>query len=394
MKDFRKTNWKFLVPSVVGLLWLGSAAHAQNGDLDQFQLSSDFALAISGTPISTVGQTFTVGLTGTLSELEISVFLAGANIPDQDLIVQIVEVSGGLITSTVLGQVSLPPNQLGDDHPILSQDTVTATLVDLSSLNIQVQAGEQLAYVVRTAAVQADGFYGLRINLGTDLYPYGVLFAEDGSPIFGPLAGDGTFKIFILPGVDSDGDGLTDAEEALLGTNPNLADTDNDGLDDGTEVDVADGSGCPDPLNPDSDGDNLLDGFEVFLGTNPCNADTDGDGIQDDIDPSTLDPGVPGDEIELELRDVALIVDAIAIGLIDAPNTNSAEGRRNAMSNKLNTAANAVANGDFAGAIDELLSLLAKLDGDPQPKDWMTASDTRDALVLEIELLILILEFF
>ena len=36
--------------------------------------------------------------------------------------------------------------------------------------------------------------------------------------------------------VDSDGDGLTDAAEANLGTNPNLADTDGGGVDDGTEV--------------------------------------------------------------------------------------------------------------------------------------------------------------
>ncbi|MCH8822936.1 MAG: hypothetical protein IH984_05440 [Planctomycetes bacterium] len=242
----------------------------------------------------------------------------------------------------------------------------------------------------------------------------GGLFQDPRISVMLPLTGEYTLMVFDVAGregiaefeihvsgltgaacTDSDGDGLTDVEEAALGTDPNDPATDNDGLFDGTEVDLAlaDGSDCPDPLNPDSDGDNLLDGFEVFLGTNPCNADTDGDGIQDDIDPSTLDPGVPGDEIELELRDVALIVDAIAIGLIDAPNTNSAEGRRNAMSNKLNTAANAVANGDFAGAIDELLSLLAKLDGDPQPKDWMTASDTRDALVLEIELLIILLEF-
>lgn len=35
--------------------------------------------------------------------------------------------------------------------------------------------------------------------------------------------------------IDSDHDGLSDAEEALLGTNPNLADSDDDGLDDGAE---------------------------------------------------------------------------------------------------------------------------------------------------------------
>lgn len=39
------------------------------------------------------------------------------------------------------------------------------------------------------------------------------------------------------PNLDSDGDGLTDAEEATLGTDPQVADTDLDGWDDGDEVD-------------------------------------------------------------------------------------------------------------------------------------------------------------
>ncbi len=40
----------------------------------------------------------------------------------------------------------------------------------------------------------------------------------------------------IAEGKDSDSDMLTDAEEALLGTNPNLKDTNGNGYDDGTEV--------------------------------------------------------------------------------------------------------------------------------------------------------------
>ena len=85
-----------------------------------------------------------------------------------------------------------------------------------------------------------------------------------------------------------DGDGLDNAAEEEAETNPNLADTDNDGLND--EIEVA---GITDPLDPDSDDDNLLDGVESgsghYLsskdtGTNPLLADTDGDGINDDIE--------------------------------------------------------------------------------------------------------------
>lgn len=67
------------------------------------------------------------------------------------------------------------------------------------------------------------------------------------------------------PVLDSDGDGLSDAEEATLGTDPTKSDTDNDGLTDGEEVNIY----HTDPLNPDTDGDGYLDGDEVRNGYNP-----------------------------------------------------------------------------------------------------------------------------
>ncbi len=76
-----------------------------------------------------------------------------------------------------------------------------------------------------------------------------------------------------------------------------------------------------------------------------------------------------------------------------APNSNAAKGRRNAMSNKVNAAANAVAAGNIADAIDQLTSLLAKLDGEPKPKDWMVDSLEKDALRTDIEGLITLLGF-
>lgn len=100
--------------------------------------------------------------------------------------------------------------------------------------------------------------------------------------------------------VDSDGDGLTDADETgVYGTNPNVADSDGDGVLDGAEVAAgtnplvvdsaaqpaaggdSDGDRLPDadeptygtdPNSPDSDGDGWFDGDEVALGTNPLDA--------------------------------------------------------------------------------------------------------------------------
>jgi hypothetical protein len=65
--------------------------------------------------------------------------------------------------------------------------------------------------------------------------------------------------------IDSDKDGLTDAEEAQLGTDAMQADSDGDGLSDWDEVRVY----KTNPLNPDSDGDGYIDGEEVKNGYNP-----------------------------------------------------------------------------------------------------------------------------
>ncbi len=65
--------------------------------------------------------------------------------------------------------------------------------------------------------------------------------------------------------VDSDNDGLTDAEETTLGTDSNNPDTDGDGLFDGEEIKVY----KIDPLNPDTDGDTFNDGSEVKNGYDP-----------------------------------------------------------------------------------------------------------------------------
>jgi len=66
---------------------------------------------------------------------------------------------------------------------------------------------------------------------------------------------------------DTDLDGVSDQDEALLGTDPTLADTDGDGLDDGEELDLG-----TDPLLSDTDGDGVDDGAEVAKGTDPVTA--------------------------------------------------------------------------------------------------------------------------
>lgn len=92
---------------------------------------------------------------------------------------------------------------------------------------------------------------------------------------------------------DIDGDGLTNAQEAILGTLPNNADTDSDGVDDKTDncpvvsnEDQADADNdhVGDACDNDADNDGLTDEQEAALGTDPTIADTDGDTVLDGND--------------------------------------------------------------------------------------------------------------
>ncbi|QLG63938.1 helix-turn-helix domain-containing protein [Halorarum salinum] len=106
---------------------------------------------------------------------------------------------------------------------------------------------------------------------------------------------------------DTDDDGIRDSLEIDGPTNATVPDTDDDGLEDGPEVNEHD----TDPMDPDSDGDGLEDGPEVHeYGTDPNEADTDGDGLDDaaevhehDTDPLEADTDGDGlnDGTEVEL---------------------------------------------------------------------------------------------
>ena len=86
---------------------------------------------------------------------------------------------------------------------------------------------------------------------------------------------------------DTDNDGLSDGDELALGTNPHASDTDGDGLPDAWEV-----TNGLDPLSDadddgatgDPDEDNLTNAQERQLGTDPQDPDTDNDGLDDDVE--------------------------------------------------------------------------------------------------------------
>lgn len=67
---------------------------------------------------------------------------------------------------------------------------------------------------------------------------------------------------------DTDGDGLKDADEEIIGTDIKKPDTDSDGLSDRDEVEIYETN----PVNPDTDKDGVLDGAEVRRGDDPNGA--------------------------------------------------------------------------------------------------------------------------
>ncbi len=149
-----------------------------------------------------------------------------------------------------------------------------------------------------------------------------------------PTAGNGGDD---LGNLDPDGDGLSTGEEEFLLTDPNDADSDDDGVRDGDEVnltDDTDADGAINALDPDSDNDGLWDGTEQGLGcpnpptdpapgtciadadpatrTNPLVADTDQGGVSDGeedtdrdgrVDQGERDPNDPTDDLPCDADD-------------------------------------------------------------------------------------------
>lgn len=140
------------------------------------------------------------------------------------------------------------------------------------------------------------------------------------------------------PLLDSDDDGIDDDTELALGTDPLRADTDADGEPDGAEVaDLAqphddDGDGSIDALESadvdedgdgtdaeadsdeddpcvpstnacDTDLDGLSDGDEDWVGTNPLDPDSDGDGEQDGDEEQDSDGDGVSDALERDDTD-------------------------------------------------------------------------------------------
>ncbi|MFA5943990.1 MAG: hypothetical protein WC876_05945 [Candidatus Thermoplasmatota archaeon] len=152
-----------------------------------------------------------------------------------------------------------------DEREFVSVLSDTAVLFELPTAGVRLLKGHVLALEVSVDA------------------PNGAVVLQYGGATPSGLVGLATRWL------DSDGDGLPDSNEAVLGRNPldaneptaDFIDTDDDGLADEAEARIG-----SDESDADSDDDGWLDGLEAQAGSDPLDpasmpVDSDGDGLPD-----------------------------------------------------------------------------------------------------------------
>lgn len=197
--------------------------------------------------------------------------------------------------------------------------------------------------------------------------------------------------------LDTDGDGLLDGTEIGLGTDPDSADSDGDGIGDFVETDGGspvdtDGDGVIDALDLDSDGDGIPDAVEgtgdpdgdgignwrdldsdgdtlpdeLEAGPDPTNPiDTDGDGTPDYLDTDSDNDGIPDGE---DPDFLGTLIEALPDEAFKAP------GHRTAFLAILEAIERRIAAGDEAHAVQHLETLRGRVDGcgsSADGNDWI-----------------------
>ena len=179
----------------------------------------------------------------------------------------------------------------------------------------------------------------------------------------------------LLLSYDSDGDGFADGKDAFPNDPAEWSDTDDDGVGDNTdafpndptEQSDWDGDGIGDNADLDDDNDGLSDEEEAAIGTNPCAEDTDEDGVLDGEDPLPLNGDV---STLLEFADYlcSLVLNETLVVDGDWKNSNM----RKPFCNKLAVVRELIANAEEATSAEDAKLLYAeaasKVDKDLIPK--------------------------
>lgn len=169
--------------------------------------------------------------------------------------------TNGTTTTNLLTSISFASNQWY--QVVLTYSTNACALY----LNGALATNGSGITSIPSATVRSNGF-----SIGSDL--------QGTNQIKGRIDEMDTFSVVLsadqittdyqtVSTLDSDGDGLSDIEEFILGTDPNNDDTDGDGLRDGFESDLGLNPLVANNPNVDSDYDGRNDGQEQVDGSNP-----------------------------------------------------------------------------------------------------------------------------
>lgn len=165
--------------------------------VDQFQLDgSDQRFGIHST--STPGQSFTMGVSGRVDGLELS--LEGPSSSDV-LNVSLIDLSGGdFLAAPELATVALTGAGLGPSPITLDLAAVTATFIDFSGFDLQVTAGDVLGFKLASSVVLPSAFI-IRQSV-SDPYADGMFFSNG---VTSTPDRDVAFKVFVTSDVPEPG---------------------------------------------------------------------------------------------------------------------------------------------------------------------------------------------
>jgi hypothetical protein len=206
---------KFIATAVVSLAITVGA----RGDIvldQQHSFTSSFASSTNG-DVSQMGQTFTVGIAGTLDHIDVLMFRLGSIFdPTGDPLLRVFNTDGGLPTGEPLATVTIPEANV----PLNNAAFVS---FDVSSAAIEANIGEVLAFSI--TATSGVGPYFLLTDQGQSIeYAGGAAIAKIGANPWQPIspAQDHGFKTYVLADVveelfgDYNDDQLIDAADYIV----------------------------------------------------------------------------------------------------------------------------------------------------------------------------------
>jgi hypothetical protein len=187
-------------------------------------------------------------------------------------------------TQTTLFEINAATNSLavqGGPNGVGPGGVNSGTVVDLKPLGVTLTGGSDAGLDITPAGAV---FAALTVGGVTSLYT--ISTGTTAANLVGTI-GSGTTEVRELAIVppDGDGDGTRDAADNC----PALANADQADLD---------GDAIGDPCDSDQDGDGLSDAVEIAIGSDPRSANSDGDAVGDAADacptlPGTLPNGCP-----------------------------------------------------------------------------------------------------